>query len=184
MRPSRRISPSIISGCAAKYSLTEMVSPRELVISVVCFQAGPLGSSPGSRLRRMTMSVVTSVLAFFLKASLGRRMAPEQVGLLGDVFPQGAVEFVERALGRDEQNQSAGPHLLQRGGEEVIVDDEVPVLEARVEGFVVPERDVADGDVVETVGQFGFLEGLMPDVGVGIERLCQAGGDRSQFRCR
>ena len=78
MRPSKRISPIIISGCAAKYSFTGMVSPSELVISPIAFHAGPDGSSPGCRLRRITMSVVTSVLAFRLKASLGRRTAPSR----------------------------------------------------------------------------------------------------------
>jgi hypothetical protein len=66
---------------------------------------------------------------------------------------------------------------LSSAGEEVIVDDEVPALEARIERFVIAEGDVGNGHVVESVGQFRFLEGLMPDVGVGIKCLGQAGGD-------
>ena len=41
-------------------------------------QDGALRGAPGRRLRRMTTSVVTSVSAFFLKASLGRRMEPSR----------------------------------------------------------------------------------------------------------
>ena len=55
-----------------------MTSSKELVISETAFQAGPCGISPGNRFRSITISVVTSVLAFCLKAVLGKRIAPSK----------------------------------------------------------------------------------------------------------
>ena len=127
------------------------------------------------------MSVVTSVLAFFLKASLGRRMAPTRSACCDDVFAQRAVEFVQRALGGDEQDQAAGAHFFQGRREEVIVDEEVPALEARVERLVIAKGDVANGHVEAAVGKPGLLEGLVPDVGVGVEQFGQARRDGVNF---
>ena len=75
--------------------LTERVSHSELVVSEIDFHAGPEGSSPGRRLRRITMTVVTSVLVFFLKASLGRRIAPSRLAL-AETYSRSAVSVLSR----------------------------------------------------------------------------------------
>ena len=76
--PASRISPSISSGRATNHSFTAMVSPSELVMVPSSRQGCPARASPGIRLRSTTMSVVTSVCAFFLNALFGRRMAPRK----------------------------------------------------------------------------------------------------------
>jgi len=101
-----------------------------------------------------------------------------------DVFTERTVVLVERPSGRDEQHQAAGSYFLQRGREKVIVDEEVPRLETRVERFVVAERDIRDGHVVEPIGQLRFLEGLVANVGVGVEHSRQAGGKGVDFDAR
>ena len=53
------------------------------------------------------------------------------------------------------------------------MDDEVPALEARIVRFVVPERDVSDRHIIETIGQFRLLERLMPEVSVRIKMFRQ-----------
>jgi hypothetical protein len=74
-------------------------------------------------LRRMTMSVVTSVLAFFLKASFGRRIAPTKSAWRGGAgsaagelleFPQLPRLATMRIPGR-----AHGGASLQRMGNEL-----------------------------------------------------------------
>ena len=57
------------------------------------------------------MSVVTSVLAFCLKAVFGSRIAPSKLRLIVEVVAQARVDLIERAFGGDEDEQPAGPHL-------------------------------------------------------------------------
>ena len=90
----------------------------------------------------------------FLEGVVRQPDGTDQIRLMRDIFPQRAVELVQRALRRDEQNQSAGPDLVERLGEEIIVDDEVPVFELRVERLVIAERNVGNGHVVKSVRQF------------------------------
>lgn len=85
-----------------------------------------------------------------------------------EVIPKRGVLFVERAVRSDEQDQSARANLVERGGEEIIMDEESPTFEPGIEGLLVSERDVGNGHIVEAGRQLGFLERLMPDVGVGI----------------
>ncbi|OPZ47941.1 MAG: hypothetical protein BWY95_01158 [Bacteroidetes bacterium ADurb.BinA104] len=76
IEPSRDICPIIISGLLAKYSLIIMSSP---FLPLICFRPShfcPFGSAPSSRFCRMIISVVTSVLAFPLKAVFGSLIAP------------------------------------------------------------------------------------------------------------
>ena len=90
-----------------------------------------------------------------------------------EVFAQRLVLLVERATGRYEQQQAAGTDFLQRRRKEVIVNDKVPFVETRVVGFVVAEGDVRDRHVIKPIGEFGFLERLMPDVRIRIKQLRQ-----------
>ena len=53
------------------------------------------------------MSVVTSVLAFCLKAVFGSRIAPTKVRLVLEVIAQARVDLIERAFRGDEDEQPA-----------------------------------------------------------------------------
>ena len=48
----------------------------------------------------------------------------EEVGLVVEVVAQAGVDLIERAFRRDEDHQSARPHLLDALREEVIVNRE------------------------------------------------------------
>ena len=80
--------------------------------------------------------------------------------------------------------ETTGTNFLQRRRKEVIVNDEVPILEARVVRFVIAKGDVRDRHVVKTVGEPGFLERLMPDVRVRVEILGESGCERINFDTR
>ena len=77
-----------------------------------------------------------------LEGVVGQTDRAEQVGLIGDILAKTAIKLVERAFGRDEEDQAAGPNFVQRRGEEVVVDDEAPALESRIEGPVIAKRDI------------------------------------------
>ena len=95
----------------------------------------------------------------------------KQIRVLTHVSPQGVVHLVERALGGDEEDEAARSDLRQGRGEEVIVDDEVPLLEAKVVGFVIAERNISDRYVVVAIHESGFFKWLMPEIGVGVEQF-------------
>jgi len=86
--------------------------------------------------------------------------------------------FIQRTLGRDEQDKTAGAHIVQRRREKVIMNEKVPTLETRVERLVIAKGDAANGHVETAVGQDGLLEGLAPNIGVRIEQFGRSGGDR------
>ena len=52
------------------------------------------------------------------------------------------------------------------------------IVPARIVDGVIPERDIRDRGIVEPVGQLRLLERLGADVGIGIQRLGNAGGQR------
>ncbi len=113
-----------------------------------------------------------------LEGIVGESDCANEVGPLRQVFAQRRVLLVERAFGCDEQKQPARPHLLQRGGEEVIVDGKFENVEPRVKRLIVPKRNVGNCHVVEPVGQSGFLEWLVANVRIWIKRLRDAGGQQ------
>ena len=59
----------------------------------------------------------------------------------------------------------------------MVVDDKAPLFEARVVGNETAKRNTRYRHVVKAVGQFGFLEGLVADVRVGVKHPRQPGGD-------
>ena len=135
---------------------------------------GVLPRRPVGQFTRQTFAQDNDVggdlgVGVLLEGVVGQTDGPKQVSLVGNILTQCAVEFVQCALGRDEQNQPPGPHFLQRGGEEVVMDDEVPLLEARIVRVVIAEGDIGNGHVIEAIGELRLLEWLMPEIGVGVE---------------
>ena len=82
---------------------------------------------------RKMMSDTTSAPAFFLNASLGRRIAPSSSAALGKIAAHGGVLGVHGIAGGHKSYHAAGTHLVQCFGEKVVVNTKVQL----VVGFVV-----------------------------------------------
>ena len=130
------------------------------------------------------MSVVTSVPALALKAVLGSRIGADQVGAFGQIMPDGRVLLVHRVAAGDERHDAAGAQLVERLGQEVIVNGAGQgrlAAVVRVENSIVAERDIADHRVEVIVGQCRFLEAFGENRRVGIEALRDPGGNTVEF---
>src|SRR5258708_17128573 len=72
-----------------------------------------------------------------LESVIWKSNCPQEIGLLRHILPERPVHLVECSLGRNEKNQSTGAHLFQRSSKKVVVNDEAPGFEARIERLVV-----------------------------------------------
>ena len=106
---------------------------------------------------------------------------PKQFRARGKQFAQRRIEFVHRAARRDEHQQAARTHLFQSRREEIIVDGKLVVVPARVVDGVIAKRNIGNGEVVKSIGEFGLLKRLGANVRIGIKRLGDARGQRINF---
>ena len=83
--------------------------------------------------------------------------------------------------GRDEQEQPARPHLVERGGKEIIVDGKLELIPVRIMHGVITERHIGDGEIESIVHQLRFFKRLLADVRIGIQRRGDARGQRINF---
>ena len=81
MDPCKECSPSTISGCCTKYSLTT-AGPSGVSTFSTLRKALDTGERPESFLRKIRMSVVTCVPAFFSKAVPGSLTAATRSAFL------------------------------------------------------------------------------------------------------
>ena len=140
---------------AAKYSLSEIVSPTELVVCQVQSNRDRQQSLPAGVSRRNTTSVVTSVFALRLNASLGagwHRANPPDSRHTAQL----AVLLCRVCRARVTRRQAAGTNAREGGGEEVVVNQES--RESPVEGPVVAERTLEIATSKDSSASF-FLEG-------------------------
>ena len=94
----------------------------------------------------------------------------QQIRPPGHVLPGLVVSLVHGALAGDEHQQAAGAHLVQRLGEEIVVQKEAVFLVGGiVQNLGGRERRIADGQIEKVVRQFLFDE-------IGVEN----GGFRQQ----
>ena len=105
----------------------------------------------------------------------------QQLRARGEQFAQRRIEFVHRAARRDEHHQTAGADFFQSRREEIIVDGKLVIVPARVVDGVIAKRDIGNGEVVKSIGEFGLLKRLGADVRVGIKRFGDARGQRINF---
>ena len=105
---------------------------------------------------------------------IGQADRAEQVGTLGNVLTDGGILLVHGALGGHEGNDAAGTHLVQRLGEEIVVDQEVVLVIPLVGHLELTEGDVAHSGVEEAVGQFRGFKTLDGDGGTLVELLRNA----------
>ena len=57
-----------------------------------------------------------------LEGVVGQTHSAQQLRTLGDIFAHNGALLVHRALGGHESDDAAGTHLVQRFGEEIVVD--------------------------------------------------------------
>ncbi len=117
----------------------------------------------------------------FLEGIVGQPDRTEQLRPGTQQLTQGRIEFIQRAMRGDEHYQSTGPHLLQIGGEEIIVNGKFVFVPARVVDGVIAEGHIGNGQIEGIVRKFRLFKWLLANIGVGIKRPGDAGGQRINF---
>ena len=109
----------------------------------------------------------------------------QQVAAPGHIFPGVCVLFVHRAaadaVGGDESDDAACPHLVDGLGKEVVVDQQVMPVIGPVTHPVVAKRHISNGKVENAVGVLRFLKAVDLDAGIGVELAGDAPGDAVQL---
>ena len=93
---------------------------------------------------------------------------PQQLGPLSQIPAHGGILGVHCVAGGYKGHHAAGAHLIQRLGEEIVVDVEAQLIVGTVVYLVLSEGDVAHGQVIE-VPPVGGLKPRHRDVGLGVE---------------
>ena len=88
--------------------------------------------------------------------------------------------LIHSALGCNESNDAAGPHLIQRLGKEVIVNQEVVAVKLSVGNLVRAEGHIADGQVEEILS-IRLLKARDSDVRLWVQILRNPSGDAVQL---
>ena len=89
---------------------------------------------------------------------VGQTDGSQQLRTLGQIPAHGLVLAVHGIAAGEEGHNPAGPNLVQRLGEEVVVDAEAQLVVPLVVDPVLPKGDVANGRVKEAVREVGLLE--------------------------
>ena len=110
--------------------------------------------------------------------AVGQPRRADQLGPGRQLAPRGARLLIERSRGGDERDEAAGAHVVERLGEEVIVDEHPLAGMAAVVDRELAEGDVGDGDVERVVGQRRRLVALALDGHAGVRVLRYQGGHR------
>src|ERR1017187_1056911 len=180
--PASRICPSIMSGWRAKYSL---------------MNTGPSGVSMGARSRHVShpgvtprpcfckkrMSVVTSVPAFALNAVSGRRFAPIRRAF-GQIPSDGRILLVHCVAAGNECHDAALAHLVERFGEEVVVNRVGKGRIGAVSGIedrVVSKWNIAHDSIKVIVRQDCLFKSLGENGRVRVEPLGDARREAVEF---
>jgi hypothetical protein len=111
----------------------------------------------------------------------GQADRAEQVGQRGDLPPDGRVAGVHREPGGEHGHQAARADQVQRLDDEVVVDAVPGRVVALVVQHHVPERHVADGQVITALGVAAAGERLGADLGAGVEQARDARRHRVQL---
>ena len=116
-----------------------------------------------------------------LVGAAGQADRADQVGQRGDLPPRGRVAGVHREPGGEHRHQAAGPDQVQRLDDEVVVDAVPGRVVAAVVQHHVPERHVADRQVITALGVAAVGERLGADLGAGVEQARDARRHRVQL---
>ncbi len=112
------------------------------------------------------------------EGGVGQANGPKELRIRGQILPECGVHLVHRSARRNEHHQAPGPDLVQRFGEEVVVNREPVGVEAWVVDGIIAEGHVGDRHVVESVGKLGAFEPLPANVRVRVERFGDANRER------
>ena len=91
-------------------------------------------------------------------------------------LPHLAVFLVHGAFGGDKGDDAARTHLVQRFGDEIIVDQQVLAVVAFVMHLVAAKGDVAHRKVKEIVRVVGAFKAVHRNVCFLVKLLCNAPG--------
>ena len=106
----------------------------------------------------------------------------QQVSMLHNVAAHRAVVAVHGIAGCDKHHNTAGSHLVQRFGEEIIVNSAGDLLRIiLVSNGVVTERNIADCYIHEVIRDIGLLEALDAYICIGVQILGHHAGNAVQL---
>ena len=86
-----------------------------------------------------------------LKGRIRQADCSEEVRAGGDIPSDGRILLIQRPLARNKGNDTSGAHLVKRFGEKEIMNEEVVPVIPLILHLELPERDIADCDIKETV---------------------------------
>ena len=112
-----------------------------------------------------------------LKGRIRQADCAEKVCTGGDIPSDGRVLLIQRPLARNKGNDTSGTHLVKRFGEKIIVNEEVVPVIPLILHLELPERDIADCDIKETVRVCGVFKSRDQDILPLIQLLCDTTGD-------
>ena len=115
-----------------------------------------------------------------LKGGVGQTNSAQHVSPLGEVLADAGVLGIHGIAAGHESDYTTGAYLVQRFGEEIIVDVEAQLVIDRIIYFVLAERHIAYRKVKEISAVCGFKT-CDGDIGFWIKLLGDPSGDGIQF---
>ena len=116
-----------------------------------------------------------------LEGIVGQADRAQQLRPLGDIFPHAAGALVHGVAGGDERHHAARSHLIQRLGEEVLVDGQVQPVIAPILHFELAKGNVAHRRVKEVVGEIHLFIALHGNAAAGVQLTGDASGNVIQL---
>ena len=101
-----------------------------------------------------------------LKGVVRQTDSTKQVGSLSNIFADSGVFLIHRSLAGNESHYAARTELVQRLGEEVVVNEELVFVVTLVRNLEIPEGYIPHNGVKEAVGEVGFFKALCGDRGL------------------
>ena len=96
----------------------------------------------------------------------------DEVCPLCEIAADGGILLIHCPLAREHGNDSAGAHLVERLGKEIIMDEEIVLVILGVKHLELSERDISDCDIEEAVRKGGVLKARDRDILLLIQLLC------------
>ena len=112
-----------------------------------------------------------------LKGRIRQADCSEEVRAGGDIPSDGRVLLIQRPFACNKGNDTSGTHLVKRFGEKIIVNEKVVPVIPLILHLELPERDIADCDIEETVRVCGVFKSRDRDILLLIQLLCDTTGD-------
>ena len=114
------------------------------------------------------------------ESGVGEPDGSQEIGSLGKIPTHGGILGIQGIAAGDERHHTAGTHLIQRFGKEIVVDVETQLIVGRVIDLVLTEGDISHGEVKKVPAVCGF-KACHGDVCFGIELFGNPPGDGIQF---